>query len=249
MFIRQRKTQAERDIQKFDKNYRITERDIELICEAWWNGASDKECAEMLALTPKKFSEIKDVFRRRYDKLRREWERDRLIIRGRENQLTKVERILRKPLMNEEMMEAIGIAGWTLSLLAEKLGVPYSVLQDVLNKKPSLRQSYENGKHFADVKVLGAILKRALGTKVKKVKFATHEGAITDSQEYYEEIPPDPTSAMNWAINRLGWVRNNEKQTEGDKGEILKAIEELSKPENGDEKDFEKFELERVNYD
>lgn len=249
MYIRQRKTQNERDIGKVNENYRISERDIELICEAWWNGSTDKECAQILGLTDKKFEQIKDVFRRKYDKLRRQWERDRILIRGREKQLSKVDRLYRSPLVTEEIFETLGISGWTVSSIAKTLGVKGAVLYDMFDKYPKLRDAYDRGRKFTDARVMAAMFKRAIGMSVKKVKFATHEGAISDSQDYYEELPPDTNAAMNWLINRMDWVRNNESQGEGDKGEIIKALEELTKPKNGDAEEFERFEKERTEYD
>ena len=38
--------------------------------------------------------------------------------------------------------------------------------------------------------------------KVKKVKFATFEGEITDEREYEEELAPDVKAATLWLNNR-----------------------------------------------
>ena len=63
-------------------------------------------------------------------------------------------------------------------------------------------ESIKRGKDEADARVAESLFNRALGYSHKDTKFATHEGKITDREEYTKHYPPDATSAIFWLKNR-----------------------------------------------
>lgn len=69
-------------------------------------------------------------------------------------------------------------------------------------KHPTFLKSLREGKQVADAQVANRLYNRACGFKATDTKFATHEGLITDSQEYIKEYPPDTTAAIFWLKNR-----------------------------------------------
>ena len=61
-----------------------------------------------------------------------------------------------------------------------------------------------------------SLFKRATGFIAKDTKFATHEGAITDREEYDKHYPPDVTAAIFWLKNRTKkWSDKKELEVSG----------------------------------
>lgn len=67
---------------------------------------------------------------------------------------------------------------------------------------PQFSDSLKKGKEIADANVANRLYQRAMGYVGKTTKFATFEGAITDSKEVEEHYPPDTTAAIFWLKNR-----------------------------------------------
>jgi hypothetical protein len=88
----------------------------------------------------------------------------------------------------------------------EELAGFFDVALSTLNKwkkdHPEFSEAIKEGKSVADGKVAQSLYNRALGYSHPDTKFATHEGKITDSQEYTKHYAPDPTSAIFWLKNR-----------------------------------------------
>ena len=74
------------------------------------------------------------------------------------------------------------------------------------NDHPKFCQSLKDGKEIADANVGKALYERACGYSHVDTKFATHEGKITDREEYTKHYPPDTAAAFIWLRNRAGWV-------------------------------------------
>ena len=64
------------------------------------------------------------------------------------------------------------------------------------------RESLKEGKSQADAEVASKLFKRATGYSHVDTKFATHEGKITDSQEYVKHYAPDTIACIFWLKNR-----------------------------------------------
>lgn len=69
-------------------------------------------------------------------------------------------------------------------------------------KYPDFLKSITAGKDAADANVAKSLYNRAMGYKGTDTKFATHEGKITDHEEYVKEYPPDTAAAIFWLKNR-----------------------------------------------
>lgn len=90
----------------------------------------------------------------------------------------------RDGLTDEQIAHNMGIHRDTLNQWKKK----YSVISDTLKK----------GKEIVDYEVESALLKKALGYKVKEQK-VTKDGELIDVER---EIPPDTTAQIFWLKNR-----------------------------------------------
>lgn len=105
-----------------------------------------------------------------------------------------------------------------LGLDDEDLANFFSVSLNTINywKKHylSFYMAIANGREIADGKVANALFKKATGYSYKAIKFATHQGVITDKCEYTEYVPPDTSAAIFWLKNRQGarWREKAEAQ-------------------------------------
>lgn len=87
--------------------------------------------------------------------------------------------------------------------LAEFFGVCKATINGWKHEHPKFLDSIKSGKDKFDLdKVEGALIHRALGYSHKEVKTATHEGKITDVQEFDKHYPPDTTALIFWLKNR-----------------------------------------------
>lgn len=86
--------------------------------------------------------------------------------------------------------------------IANFFNIQESTLNNWKNKYPKFMESLKEGKELADAEIASSLYHRAKGYSCKDTKFATHEGKITDSQEYTKHYPPDTTAAIFWLKNR-----------------------------------------------
>jgi len=92
--------------------------------------------------------------------------------------------------------------GCTDEQLADFLDVAVSTINKWKLDYPEFSESIKRGKDLADALVADSLYNRALGYSHPDTKFATHEGLITDSQEFIKHYPPDSTAAIFWLKNR-----------------------------------------------
>jgi len=82
----------------------------------------------------------------------------------------------------------------------------FEVNEDTINewkkKHEEFSVSLKSGKVEADAVIASKLFHKAKGYNCKAIKFATHEGQITDQVEYIEHFPPDTTAAIFWLKNR-----------------------------------------------
>lgn len=107
--------------------------------------------------------------------------------------------------------------GATDKKLAEYFNVSEKTLNTWKEKYPEFLQPLKEGKAVADAKVVQALYNRATGYSHPDTKFATHEGKITDREEYVKHYPPDTTACIFWLKNR-----QREKWT--DRSEVSHSI-------------------------
>ena len=111
------------------------------------------------------------------------------------------------------------LLGYTDKELGEAFDVSEQTINTWKHKHPKFLESIKSGKEKADLAVVQSLYKKATGYKVKKKKFAAHEGIITDEREYEEDVAPDQRSIEFWLRNRQGkkW-RNDPESDNNDNG-------------------------------
>lgn len=92
--------------------------------------------------------------------------------------------------------------GATDNDLAELFEVTEQTINNWKKSNPDFFESLKQGKAVADARVERALFERALGYSHPDLKFATHEGRITDEREYIKHLPPDTTAGIFWLKNR-----------------------------------------------
>lgn len=133
------------------------------------------------------------------------------------------------PFLSPNSLRMFAMAGITRAKLAELVGVTPPSITNFFTRNPDLEKIFATFSEIADAKVIYSLFKRANGMKMKKVKHATYEGAITDEKEYEEELPPSVEAAMHWLVNRKRWRRSDGSVLSSNKGTILEALEEMTR--------------------
>jgi hypothetical protein len=106
------------------------------------------------------------------------------------------------PYLTPEILRMAGVAGYNGDQVAKLVGCSRHTLHNYLKENPKLRAALEQGRENADLHVVNAFYKRAVGMKIKTTKFATYQGRILDEKEYNEEFPPDVEAGKFWLVNR-----------------------------------------------
>lgn len=85
--------------------------------------------------------------------------------------------------------------------IAAFIGVSLSTFETWLVEKPQVKAALRKGKEMADVRVAGAMHRRAVGFSAKAQKVVTIKGEahIVDIVEHY---PPDVSAGKFWLTNR-----------------------------------------------
>ena len=114
--------------------------------------------------------------------------------------------------------------------LAKYFEVNIDTIYEWKKRHPLFSDALKKGKAIADAKVAESLYNRACGFKIKKVKHATFNGAITDREEYEEEVAPDPTAMIFWLKNRQPkmWRDKREVSTKQQVTIDTKDIKKLS---------------------
>ncbi len=102
--------------------------------------------------------------------------------------------------------------------IAGFFGVCEATINNWKKAHPEFLESIKKGKVLADAEVSEKLFQRAIGYSHTDTKFATHEGQITDSQEYMKHYPPDSTAAIFWLKNRQPekWREKQEVEHSGE---------------------------------
>lgn len=107
------------------------------------------------------------------------------------------------------------LLGYTDSELADFFEVSESTINLWKLEHELFSESLKKGKELADAEVVESLYHRARGYSHPEVKFATHEGKITDEREYIKHYPPDTGAAAIWLKNRQSkhWRDKQEVET------------------------------------
>lgn len=96
--------------------------------------------------------------------------------------------------------------GLTLPQIAEEIGVARSTLCLWAKKDDALSDALNEGRSFADSKVVDGLYQRAMGMTVtdKKTILSTKDGKTQPARIEITEkqLPPDPTACIFWLKNR-----------------------------------------------
>lgn len=129
----------------------------------------------------------------------------------------------------EQAYKLCSVAGADDKTIADFFEVTEQTINNWKIEHKEFFESVRDGKDFFDSKrVENSLLKRALGYKVTKKKFATHEGSISDEVEYEEEIPPDTRAITLWLTNRNPERWRVKTVVENESSEDSQIVEELS---------------------
>ena len=107
--------------------------------------------------------------------------------------------------------------GLTLEETAGVLGVPLpTITQFWYREDETLKIEVEYARQRADVEVMAAVRRRAIGYTLDHVEETEEEsdgkdGTITKTRKLTtrKHIPAHPTSQKLWMVNRRGWVSDN----------------------------------------
>jgi DNA-binding XRE family transcriptional regulator len=117
-------------------------------------------------------------------------------------------------------IEMMARRGFTDKEMSEILGVTEQTFNNWKKKHPKFFESLKDWKALADKNVERSLYERACGYEHPDIKFATHEGMITDQVEFTRHYPPDPTSMIFWLKNRQPgkWRDKHDHQHTGEGG-------------------------------
>lgn len=117
------------------------------------------------------------------------------------------------------LIEAWARDGYTLSEIAQRMGVARYTLSKWRQRYPEITKALNTGKELIDYKVENALLKAALGYTTKEIKVTLGKKIV--SGEVFEvlketttrEVAPNVTACMAWLNNRKHdqWKRNRDK--------------------------------------
>ena len=117
------------------------------------------------------------------------------------------------------LIEAWARDGYTLSEIAQRMGVARYTLSKWRQRYPDITKALSTGKELIDYKVENALLKAALGYTTKEIKVTLGKKIV--SGEVFEvlketttrEVAPNVTACMAWLNNRKHdqWKRNRDK--------------------------------------
>lgn len=86
--------------------------------------------------------------------------------------------------------------------IADFFEVDVRTIYNWKNEFPEFKEALQEAKDLVDAKVVRSLFERATGYSCTDTKFASHEGKITDVQEYTRHYPPDTTAQIFWLKNR-----------------------------------------------
>jgi len=101
-----------------------------------------------------------------------------------------------------DQVEKLCRLGATDKEIADFFNVCEATINNWKIDEPMFLESLKRGKAISDMNVADSLYKRATGYSHPDTKFATHEGKITDREEYTKHYAPDPTACFFWLKNR-----------------------------------------------
>ena len=100
------------------------------------------------------------------------------------------------------IVEILAKRGLSDKVMSEVLGVTERTFNNWKKAHPEFFHGLADWKAEADDIIEKALYHRAKGYKCKDIKFATHEGMISDQVEYIKHYPPDTKAIELWLTNR-----------------------------------------------
>lgn len=134
--------------------------------------------------------------------------------------MTKKNSIINKWTTPDRLKEISEWAGYgcTDQNIAKKMGISLRSFYRYRAESPELDEAVQYGKEIVDYKVESALLKAALGYKIKDVKIIlTFDKGIlikTVKERTTREIPPNVLACQTWLFNRQRekWKRNRDNE-------------------------------------
>lgn len=112
-----------------------------------------------------------------------------------------------------DLVERLCLLGHTDKELAHSLNIALSTLYKWKNDEPQFMEAIKNGRENADMNVVRALYRRAIGGTFKVPQKIGEEVVMVDKY-----IPPDNTAA-------IFWLKNRQKDKWRDKTEVHKTEE------------------------
>lgn len=143
---------------------------------------------------------------------------------------------------NLMLIECWARDGMTESDIASRIGIGTSTLSLWKRQYEEIRNALKKGKEIVDYKVENALLKSALGYKVRKNKVIMELNGmgqmVTTRREILdEEVPPNVNAISMWLINRNSnkWKRNRDNILQLDDKESNITVNIIRKGKDEDE--------------
>ncbi len=102
------------------------------------------------------------------------------------------------PTINLAEVERLGALGATDDGISARLGVSHSTLENWKKKNPEFLDALKRGKESADMNVVSALYRLAVGERL--VRETDKEGKVLKTRTEYAE--PDATACIFWLKNR-----------------------------------------------
>lgn len=116
--------------------------------------------------------------------------------------------------------------GLTDEQIARNMGIRRETLIDWKKKYPNISNTLKRGKEVVDYEVENALLKKALGYKVKEQKL-NKDGKIIEVEK---EVPGDVTAQIFWLKNRKPDKWKDKREDEEKSAEGITIINNIPKP-------------------
>ena len=146
--------------------------------------------------------------------------------------MTKKDSILKKWTQPEQLDEISYLAGTGCSdkQIAERMGISVRSFYRYRLQSPELDRAIFDGKEVVDYQVESALLKAALGYKIKEVKvtLVIEKGELvkTIKEKITREQPPNVLACQTWLFNRKRekWKRNRDNEIAVDDDKTINIV-------------------------
>lgn len=125
-------------------------------------------------------------------------------------------------------LEGWARTGLTDAQIAKNIGISRETLNQWKNKYSDISDTLKRNKEVVDYEVENALLKRALGYKVKEQKL-TKDGELVETEK---EIPGDVIAQIFWLKNRKPDTWRDKPEENGQKGETITIINNIPRPDS-----------------